>query len=275
MPTPPATRVAALGTVEQGEAVAPVARTPSAAPGGGFDLARLPSSSPNVPSSAQPNAAPDGPPPSPASLEQIFADLGAPSGTAAPVAGAVDIRSIVPAKPEPEVVKPAPVTEAEAKRAETAKTPPTVEKKGKEAAVKGGAGKKAEDGKAASAKAEEAKLAEAKKLDPKKAAAAKKAEAKKAPPSHPSRIWVQIGVGRDKAAIAFDWRKYLRENPAAFKGKQPYISDMGRTNRMLVGPFESQKAAAAYLAQLKKAGVDRGFVWTSPAGQVVDALSAK
>lgn len=106
--------------------------------------------------------------------------------------------------------------------------------------------------------------------------AADKAKLKKpAPPAHPSRIWVQIGVGRDKDAIAFDWRRYLKQYPALFKGRQPNVSEMGRTNRVLVGPFETQKAANDYVTSLKKGGFDGALPWTSPAGQVVDALGGK
>lgn len=95
------------------------------------------------------------------------------------------------------------------------------------------------------------------------------------PPAHPSRIWVQVGVGRDKSAIAFDWRRYGRQAPALFKGRQPQISEMGRTNRILAGPFETQKAANDFVTELKKAGIEGALPWTSPAGQVVDKLPAK
>jgi outer membrane biosynthesis protein TonB len=209
-------------------------------------------------------------------LEQIFADLGAPSREAVPVAGAVDILAVVPAKPQPAPVVPEPekpvVKPPAAKKADDAKLAaaetPAAKKKAAEAAKPG---KKLEPSEEADAKKASKKgdaKADAKKAD------AKKAETKKAP-SHPSRIWVQIGVGRDKAAIAFDWRKFNKDHAAAFKGRQAYISDVGATNRVLVGPFETQKAASAYLTQLKKADFARGFIWTSPAGQVVDALSGK
>ena len=98
---------------------------------------------------------------------------------------------------------------------------------------------------------------------------------KPAPPAHPSRIWVQIGVGRDKDAIAFDWRRYTRQEPELFKRREAYVSEMGRTNRILVGPFETQKAANQFVADLRKAGFEGALPWTSPAGQVVDPLSAK
>lgn len=105
---------------------------------------------------------------------------------------------------------------------------------------------------------------------------AEKAKPKKpAPPAHPSRIWVQIGVGRDKDAIAFDWRRYAKQAPALFKGRQANVSEMGRTNRVLAGPFETLKAADQFVTALKKAGIEGAMPWTSPAGQVVDPLPGK
>ncbi len=100
-----------------------------------------------------------------------------------------------------------------------------------------------------------------------------KAKAKDSQPSHPSRIWVQVGVGRDKAALGFDWRKLSKDDPEVFKGKKAFVSAWGQSNRLLAGPFESQKEANAFLAALRKAGVTGAFVWSSPAGQVVDPLS--
>jgi hypothetical protein len=154
-------------------------------------------------------------------LAEVFADFEAPSREAAPAAGAVDIRTVTPAKP--------PV--APAARAGS----------GREPVVTRGSG----------------------------------APAKPAPPSHPSRIWIQLATGRDRSALGFDWRKFTRDDPDAFKGKKPFASAFGQSNRLLTGPFESQAQANAYLATLRKAGVTGAFVWTSPAGQVVDALPAK
>lgn len=100
-----------------------------------------------------------------------------------------------------------------------------------------------------------------------------KAPPKPAPPSHPSRIWVQLGIGQNQSALKFDWRKLNRQQAAIFKGRKAWISDMGQTNRMLTGPFESRKAANDFLAELAKAGLDDPYLWISPAGQVVEPLS--
>jgi hypothetical protein len=83
---------------------------------------------------------------------------------------------------------------------------------------------------------------------------------------------VQLGVGRNKSALATDWKKLSRQAAAAFKGREPSVSDMGQTNRMLAGPFDSAAEANKFVAALHEAGIDGPYVWTSPAGQVVDAL---
>lgn len=134
------------------------------------------------------------------SLADAFADFGRPVADVAPVAGAVDVRRIVPARPKPpEKTKPA-------------------------------------------------------------------------PPAHPSRIWVQIATGRNKAALGYDWRRMSRQAEAVFRGKSPMISAWGQTNRLLTGPFPTEASANAYVVQLRRADIEGAFVWTSPAGQVVDAL---
>jgi hypothetical protein len=112
-------------------------------------------------------------------------------------------------------------------------------------------------------------------VDVRKIAAAKPKppEAPKPPPKpvHPSRIWVQVGTGRNVSALGFTWRGLVKDNPELFKGKSASVSDWGRTNRLLTGPFATGSAAEAFLAKLKKKDVD-AFLWTSPAGQVVDDL---
>lgn len=106
-------------------------------------------------------------------------------------------------------------------------------------------------------------------------AAGAAAPATPAPPSHPSRIWVQLATGRDKGALGFDYRRMAREADAVFKAKRPFVSAWGQTNRLLTGPFETEAAANAFLTQLRRAKIDGAFVWTSPAGQVVDGLGGR
>ncbi|GGC25576.1 hypothetical protein GCM10011371_11480 [Novosphingobium marinum] len=97
-------------------------------------------------------------------------------------------------------------------------------------------------------------------------------KAKPAPPSHPSRIWVQIGIGRDRKALAFDWRRLGRQARSLLGDRKAYVSEMGQTNRMVTGPFESAAAANRFVSDLEDAGIDGPYIWTSPAGQVVDPL---
>jgi len=273
-PTPVPVRVAQATPAPVRAPVTQPSATQPTSPG--FDLAQVPASqsalapqpapqspppasTPPAAASTPPTAASTAPSPGPGqlSLADIFADLGKPTAAVLPAPGAVDIRMITPAAPPPRVppkIELPQVDEADA-----------AEPKAKDAKAK--LDPKAKDAKT---KAAEAKAAEA------KAVAEAKAKARKsAPPSHPSRIWVQIGVGRDKAAIAFDWRRNNREAPALFKGRQPYVSEMGRTNRILIGPFATQKAATAFIADARKQGISDALPWTSPAGQVVDALSGK
>lgn len=109
-------------------------------------------------------------------------------------------------------------------------------------------------------------------VDVSKIAAAKpKVETKPAKPANPSRIWVQVGVGRGKAALQADWKRLVKDVPEVLRGKSAATTEWGKTNRLLAGPFDSESAAKAVLAKLKKEKVD-AFVWTSPTGQVVDPL---
>lgn len=95
------------------------------------------------------------------------------------------------------------------------------------------------------------------------------------PPSHPSRIWVQLATGRDRRALGFDWRKMARDEAETTRNRKGFISAWGQSNRLLTGPFESESAATAFVSQLRRAGVAGSFVWTSPAGQIVDAVPGK
>lgn len=110
-------------------------------------------------------------------------------------------------------------------------------------------------------------------VDIRRVAPPRPAVAKPAVPAHASRVWIQVATGRNKQALGFDWRRMTKDAAALFRARKPYVTAWGQTNRLLTGPFETEAAANAFLAQLRRADIDGAFLWTSPAGQVVDALS--
>jgi len=114
------------------------------------------------------------------------------------------------------------------------------------------------------ATAEPAKVA---KVDPKVLA---KAKAEK---DHPARYWVQIATGNANA-LGFDYRKLNKTYSALLKARNPYTSEWGRTDRLLVGPFPDLKAAKKWEGDYKKAGGD-AFMWKSEIGEVVNPLKTK
>lgn len=91
------------------------------------------------------------------------------------------------------------------------------------------------------------------------------------PPTHPSRIWVQVLTGGTRDPLPGEWRKMVRDAPEVFRGKKAFVTPWRSNFRLLTGPFESEAAAQVFLNQLRRANVD-AFMWTSAAGQAVDAL---
>ena len=92
-----------------------------------------------------------------------------------------------------------------------------------------------------------------------------------AEPEHPSRIWVQVATGRDRSALAFDWRRITRNSAEQFEGREGFLVRWGRTNRLVTGPFETREAALDYVNELDDAGVD-SFMFTSDDGEEVEPL---
>lgn len=108
---------------------------------------------------------------------------------------------------------------------------------------------------------------------PAKDAKAKAAEKPKKP-AHPSRIWVQVLTGANRDVMDREWRRIVKEAPAAMRGQKPYITAWRSNFRLLTGPFESDAEAQDFVNRLRKAGVS-SYQWTSPAGQAVDVLALK
>ena len=116
----------------------------------------------------------------------------------------------------------------------------------------------------AKAKAEAAEKAKAEA----EAKAAKAKAEKAAKDAEPSRRWLQIGVGRNTAAFAFDWKRLVKQAGATLSGKGPWAVKYGASNRMLAGPYPSEAAARAALKALKDKGID-ALPYTSAEGEKV------
>lgn len=100
-----------------------------------------------------------------------------------------------------------------------------------------------------------------------------KPEAKKPPakPAEPAREWIQVGVGRNTAAFAFDWKRLAKQAGGALDGKGPWAVKYGATNRMLAGPFPTEAAARAALKRLKDKDID-ALPFSSDAGEKVTKI---
>ena len=190
----------------------------------------------------------------------------------APAAGAVEergasrlagIASLIASLPEA-----APAEERPA-AAPAQATPPAAKPAAKPAVVAPAAKKEAP------AKAAAAKEAPAKAAPAKAAVAAKEAPAKKpGAPAEPSRIWVQVAGGADKAALPRELARLKTKAPKLLAARTGWTTPLKATNRLLVGPFKTDKEAQEFVNELRKADLS-GFAWTSDAGQKIEKLSAK
>ncbi|QKG70123.1 tetratricopeptide repeat protein [Erythrobacter mangrovi] len=91
------------------------------------------------------------------------------------------------------------------------------------------------------------------------------------PPVHPARHWVQVATGKDRSALAFDWRRIERKSEGKLKGKGPFVARWVQANRLLAGPFKSDTAARDFMNDLKKLQID-SFTFHSAEGEVVEPL---
>ncbi len=91
------------------------------------------------------------------------------------------------------------------------------------------------------------------------------------PPVHPSRHWVQLGIGQNVSAFRFDLRRLRREADGLLDDAEPFTAPWGQTNRLLVGPFDSAREAQQMVSALAGAGVD-SFRFTSREGEEIQPL---
>ncbi len=90
------------------------------------------------------------------------------------------------------------------------------------------------------------------------------------PPANPARIWVQLGIGRDVGALAFDWRRLQRRHDQ-LEGRDAYRVPLGQTNRMVTGPFASRAEALQLVNALREQGHE-SLVWRSEEGEELTLL---
>lgn len=76
-----------------------------------------------------------------------------------------------------------------------------------------------------------------------------------AQPSAP-RHYAQVGIGQDLKALAGDWRRLRARAGTALNGQEGWTAPLGKTNRLLVGPFASAREAQAFVNKLSEAKVD-------------------
>jgi len=92
-----------------------------------------------------------------------------------------------------------------------------------------------------------------------------------APPANPERHWVQLAHAGAQSVLPREFSAARDEAPALLGGRAAYVALTNRVNRLLVGPFDSERAARAFVAQLERRHVE-AIAWTSPAGQEIERL---
>ncbi|WP_324749532.1 SPOR domain-containing protein [Sphingomonas sp. LY54] len=195
-----------------------------------------------------------------------------------------------PAQVQPQPAAPAPVKVARAEPLPfgppTAGTPPTMEDLKEDSTIapavelaqaapaKAAPPKAppAKEAKATETKAPESKAPEAKAKETKAVAAKKKPEP--VAPKEPSRVWVQVAGGANKAALPKEFDRLKDKAPKLLSGKTAWTAPLRATNRLLVGPFKTEKEAQSFVNELTKSGLT-GFAWTSPEGQAVVKLASR
>ncbi|HEY5721380.1 MAG TPA: SPOR domain-containing protein [Allosphingosinicella sp.] len=109
---------------------------------------------------------------------------------------------------------------------------------------------------------------------PVRQAAAAAAKKPPAPPRETARVWVQIAGGANKSWLPREFARLKAKAPKALGTRTAWTVPVGATNRLLVGPFASNREAQAFVNELAKADVS-GFAWSSAAGQKVERLAAR
>ena len=87
-----------------------------------------------------------------------------------------------------------------------------------------------------------------------KAKREKEAEARELARKNPARHWVQVAGGANKRDLGKEWDKLKAKWPTQLAGKSPWTTHYRFTNRLLIGPFPTSKAAQDWVGERKKEG---------------------
>jgi hypothetical protein len=87
-----------------------------------------------------------------------------------------------------------------------------------------------------------------------KAKREKEQEARLAARKNPARHWVQVAGGANKRDLGKEWDKLKGRWPSQLAGRSPWTTHYRFTNRLLIGPFPTSKAAQDWVSERKKEG---------------------
>jgi tetratricopeptide (TPR) repeat protein len=85
------------------------------------------------------------------------------------------------------------------------------------------------------------------------------------------RHWVQIAHGSVRSALGLQYRQVHAQAPGLIESHGAWTVADRSTNRLLIGPFETESGAQAFIDQLSQRQI-AAIPWTSSAGQSVDRL---
>ncbi|PSJ38382.1 SPOR domain-containing protein [Allosphingosinicella deserti] len=214
----------------------------------------IPQTSPQPSSMSAQQAAPD-----PAPSEEAISRSSRLADVAATIASLPNLPSPVTEAPKASAPKPSPKAAAPAPKAEK------LASLTKPAALKDDKAGKAPADKAPAGKAPAAKSAAAKKgAEP----------AVKKPAAEPARVWVQVAGGANKTTLPKEYDRLKAKAPKLLATRSAWTAPLKATNRLLVGPFKTEKEAQAFVNELSKSKLS-GFAWSSAVGEKVEKLSAK
>jgi Flp pilus assembly protein TadD len=104
-----------------------------------------------------------------------------------------------------------------------------------------------------------------------KAKREQEAEAREVARKNPARHWVQIAGGANKRDLGKEWDKQKSKWPSQLAGRSPWTMHYRFTNRLLIGPFPTSKAAQDWVGERKKEGFATFRVETR-AGEAVERV---